>query len=247
MQSAEDARRIVAMGAPAAVLDAGNLKYDISPRLLAEDERRRLVAVFALPPQMPLLLAASTHSGEEEPILALWSRLRQQGRAFAAVMVPRHPERAPQVAEMARAAGWRVRLRSALGLQPEPLAADELLVVDTIGELTSLYSLASLAFVGGSLVPVGGHNILEPLAAGAATIFGPHMHNFRDISALVLAASAGMQVRDAAELEQVTDRLLGDEEALQQLVTAGVDLLRRTGGAVERHLDTIVSLLPDEH
>lgn len=247
MQSGEDACRAVAIGARAAgVHDAGNLKYDMLPRLMDEGERQRQRAVFALPPgPCPVLLAASTHAGEEEMILEAWSELGRQGEIFAPVLVPRHPERAAQVAESARSAGWKVRLRSSLTATSQPLASDELLLVDTIGELGLLYGIASIAFVGGSLVPVGGHNILEPLAGGAVTIFGPFMHNFRDISNLVLEAQAGLQVQDAKDLRPLMARLLKDTNERCRLADNGIDLLQRTGGAVERHLQVIARFVDD--
>ena len=128
--------------------------------------------------------------------------------------------------------------RSALDGAPAP-SAGGVLLVDTIGELMNLYALSDVVFVGGSLVPAGGHNLLEPASVGAPILFGPHMHNFREISTLVLAAGAGEQIKDRPELEAALRRLLAEEAARLAMGERGIRLMAEQGGAAARHLEII--------
>ena len=154
------------------------------------------------------------------------------------VLVPRHPERAAEVGTTLEGRGLPFVRRSFLDGAPSPSVGDVLLV-DTIGELMNLYALSDVVFVGGSLVPVGGHNLLEPASVGAPVLFGPHMHNFREITALVLAAGSGEQIQGRPELEIALRRLLADEAARQAMGECGIRLMAEQGGAAARHLEII--------
>lgn len=244
MQSAEDARRITEIGAPRERVHAvGNVKYDIPASIATPAGRALLRTTYGLPVDSLVLIGASTHQGEEEALLDIWNKLRQEGHRFVPVLVPRHPERAGLVTESAVRFGWNVRLRSTLQADNPCLTVDDLLLVDTIGELGRLYALSDVAFVGGSLVPVGGHNILEPLACGTPTIFGPHMHNFREMTAMVLEQEAGIQVASAEELHETVRQLLGDDEYRRRISCQGIALVSQASGGVSRHCELIKQIL----
>lgn len=244
MQSAADLERIVAIGAPPerSVL-LGNLKYDIPCGPVAPDERSRLRAGYRIPARANVLVAASTHPGEEELLLPVVQRLCVRFPDLLPVLVPRHPERGPQVELLARQAGFRVLRRSQIERWTETCEPGTLLLVDTVGELMQFYALADLVFVGGSLVPTGGHNLLEPASRGIAQLFGPHMDNFREVAALTLSYAAGRQVASPEELETVAGELLAAPQQRALLGVAGLRLLSECGGALQRHLEAVAGVL----
>jgi 3-deoxy-D-manno-octulosonic-acid transferase len=240
MQSEEDARRIAAMGAsPDKVHAVGNLKYDIPARMIEQSMRNELRDKYGLPRDTVVVTAASTHQGEEDVVADISMGLNADGVHHLLVIAPRHPERADAVGELLRKKGITYCRRSArTGAEPV-LGPGKVLLVDTIGELMGLYGASDAVFVGGSLVPTGGHNILEPLSCGVPTMFGPHMHNFREISALVLAAGAGIQVSGADDLGAKLRVLLVDPDLCRELGEKGLAFVRNAGGAVERHIRII--------
>jgi 3-deoxy-D-manno-octulosonic-acid transferase len=189
-----DAERFVELGAPAARVEVtGDLKLD--PPAEAPAPSRELAAILG---GVPLLVAGSTHEGEEEAALGALAAAREAGLPAALALAPRHPERFEAVASGVAARGLPLRRRSRLS--QEPLRAGEVLLLDGIGELAGLYAAAALAFVGGSLAPRGGHNLVEPAFAGRAPVFGPYTANARDVAELLLAAGGARRVADAAEL-----------------------------------------------
>lgn len=245
-QSEEDARRIVAIGAPAQrVFVTRNLKYDLPVNTFTPTEREKLRNRYRLPPEALVITAGSTHAGEEEAVADSYARLVRERPGLFLVLVPRHPERAAEVGTILEGKGIPFVRRSTLDGAPEPAAGGALLV-DTIGELMDLYALSDLVFVGGSLVPVGGHNLLEPASVGAPVLFGPHMHNFREITELVLAADAGGQVEDRAGLEAALRRLLADEPRRRSMGKNGIRLMAEQGGAAARHMEIIGRFLGEE-
>ncbi|RNC68903.1 MAG: 3-deoxy-D-manno-octulosonic acid transferase [Desulfuromonadales bacterium] len=246
MQTDEDARRIIAIGAPAGrVHVARNLKYDLPVRLVDEGERMELRRRYRIPDTATVIVAGSTHPGEDEPVIAAYAALLAKRPELFLVLVPRHPERAAEVAAMLEGRGMPVVRRSTLDCSATP-APGGVLLVDTIGELMNLYALADLVFVGGSLVPTGGHNLLEPASVGRPVVFGPYMNNFREIAKLVLDAGAGVQVSDAGELRDTLHRLLDDRAACCAMGARGAELMAEQGGAAARHLEIIGRLLGEE-
>ncbi len=194
MQTAPDRERIIAIGAPAGqTVVSGNLKYDIPFRQIGEDERLELRSKFAIPHMASVLVAGSTHRGEEQYLLNSYRELLPSHPELLLALVPRHPERAGEVAALLEQSGLTFRLRSQLASQPEEFSCGQVLLVDTVGELMQFYALSDLVFMGGSLVPTGGHNLLEPASVGVPSVFGPHMTNFREITALVLSFEAGFR------------------------------------------------------
>jgi 3-deoxy-D-manno-octulosonic-acid transferase len=223
-----DRDRFIALGAdPSRVSVTGDLKVerDLEVRPVAEDISRALAgsAVF---------VAGSTHAGEEIAALAALDECERGGRALSLVLAPRRPERATEVLRIVRRAGRRARRRTALG--ETPLASGEVLVLDTLGELAPLYSLSSVAFVGGSLVPRGGHNILEPVFAGRPVLYGKHTSNVRHAVEIVAASGAGRCVDDPRDLGQAVRDELSDLDDARRRGEQGRAALEHHRGSAKR-------------
>ena len=189
-----------------------------------------------------VVMAASTHAGEERPVLEAFARVRQRDPEALLLLAPRHPERSREVMSLATGFGFTTVVRSELPLQEEPYPVG--VVIDTVGELASLFQVATVVFLGGSLVPSGGHNPLEPAAWSKPIVFGPYMENFSEISELLLSNQAARQIESSAELEPVLTELLRDGGLRDALGSAARALLEANRGATERSLDAMASLLP---
>jgi len=240
MQSAEDARRITAMGASAArVHISRNLKYDIAAPPQSSQNRAELRRRYHIPEDILVFTAGSTHNGEEEMVLEAYRAVLNEGRKAFVVLAPRHPERAPQVAELLSRTGFSFTRRSALDTRQKPFASGEVLLLDTVGELLNVYAVSDLVFVGGSLVPNGGHNVLEPASLRVPVLFGPHMNNFTEIAALLLEFSAGVRVADGEELAVMVSSLLADRGKRLEIGDNGARLLAENSGSTELHMAVI--------
>ena len=239
MQSLEDARRIIALGAPPErVFVTGNLKHEpVADTAGMTDLWHRLLG---LAPGQPVWIAGSTHRGEEEAVLDAYALARRTHPDLALILAPRHPERAPDVKALVAARGWPVLRRSEM---PTPRARDAVLLLDTVGELAQLYAIASVVFVGGSLVPTGGHNMLEPAARRRPVLFGPHTRNFREAAALLVERGAGLVVHDATELGTEVARLVADPDLCAKMGQAGFDAVASRHGAVRETLDLVARFL----
>jgi 3-deoxy-D-manno-octulosonic-acid transferase len=246
MQSRESADRLIDLGAdPARVSVTGNLKFDSLRAVVAPGADRgmhRVERFFRLPEDRPVVVAGSTMRGEEIVVLRAFERVRAIAPRALLIIAPRHPERFDEVERLARDEGFRTARRSQLTIDEEPPA--DVVVLDTIGELAFVYRLGTIVFVGGSLVPTGGHNVLEPAVFGRPIVFGPHMQNFKEIAATFLEADAAMQVRDERELEAAFRDLLGDPARRQALGRAAQAIVEANHGARDRTLDAITTLLP---
>ena len=216
MQSEEDARRILALGAPPSrVVVTGNLKSDLVPEAEPVDAawRERL----GLGATDRLWIAGSTHRGEETIVLDVFLRARARCPGLGLLLAPRHPERAGEVEDLVRKRGLVPVRRSRV---PDGHAPGAVVILDTVGELAALYGVAEVVFVGGSLVPIGGHNVLEPAMRGKPVLYGPHTSNFREGAERLQRSGGGIVVKDGLELERELSLLLEDP-----------DLARRTGDA----------------
>jgi 3-deoxy-D-manno-octulosonic-acid transferase len=245
MQSEESARRIVQIGAdPAKVLVTGSLKFESleSPAAAAGRGEGRVLRYFRIPPSRPVLMAGSTLKGEEAPVLSAFAAVRRALPGALLIIAPRKPERFGEAEALARAEGFRVVRRSALPVDAEPRA--DVVVLDSIGELAHLFQVATVVFVGGSLVDHGGHNILEPAVHGKPIVFGPYMGNFAEIAEAFLNNQAAIEVRDGAELGEVCVRLLSDSVERARLGAAARALVEANRGAKPRTLEAIEDLLP---
>ena len=237
-QSHADARRFVRLGArEEQTLEAGNLKYDVS----VPDTLAAFAAEFrAHAAQRPVWIAASTHEDEEAHVIAMHRHLREQFPGLLLLWAPRHPERFRPVAELCRAAGWTLSTRSRAHW---PQHDDTVFVVDTLGELVGFYACADVAFVGGSLQAIGGHNLLEPAATGTAIVTGPHLHNFVEIAHRLEHAGALRIGADAAAVERDIAELLRDAPARQRMVAAGRALIETGRGALGRTMALLEPVL----
>lgn len=237
-QSEADAGRFGALGAEAVVV-IGNLKYDL-PLPADLPERGWRLRRELLGEQRPVWIAASTHAGEEAAILDALAQLRARWPQLLLLLVPRHPERFTAVAALCRQRGFGLTCRSDQQACP---AGSAVFLGDSMGELLLFYAAADLAFVGGSLVPTGGHNVLEPALLGLAVLFGPHMFNFTEAGQRLLAAHAAWQVADAAELTMAVDRLLAEPQQRQAAGRRGREMVERQRGALAALLERIEALL----
>lgn len=245
MQTESDCERIIAIGAPKKrTVTAGNLKYDIPFHPVSNKERTELRKHYAIPEELFVMSAASTHPGEEEYILTAYIELLKKNNNLFLVLVPRHPERTNEVAALLERMNLSYRKRTSLKVAENvPLKRGEVLLVDTIGEMMDFYALSNLAFVGGSLVPTGGHNLLEPASLGIPTIYGRYMNNFKEIADLVQHYGAGIMVESADKLSEIIGTLIGNETLRQVLGQNGLKIMRDNGGSSERHLQEIVRYL----
>lgn len=243
MQTNTDRERIIAIGAPnERTLATGNLKYDIPLCVANSDEKKRLRDSYGIPENLIALTAGSTHAGEEQHVITMYKELSATSKNLFMILVPRHPERSAEVATILKESGLTFTRRTKLS-STEPFKQGEVLLVDTIGEMMNLYALSDIAFVGGSLVPTGGHNLLEPASAGIASVFGPHMTNFREITELVLQYGAGIQVDSPAELTATMRTLVASYELRRVLGQNGLKMMRDNGGATEHHMEIIARYL----
>ena len=238
-QSAGDAARFIDLGAdPATTRDVGNLKFDIAPvegaDAFADGFRARIG-------ERPVWIAASTHADEEAAVIAIHRRLRERWPDLLLLWGARHPERFRAVAQHSVEAGWRVATRQ---LTQWPDRQDAVFVIDTLGELVPFYGCADVAFVGGSLQDIGGHNLLEPASAGTAVVTGPHLHNFLDIAARMRGAGALRVGKDATEVGDHIAGLLEDDVARKRMTVAGQALVEEGRGALNRTLDLVAADLP---
>ncbi|ODN71622.1 3-deoxy-D-manno-octulosonic acid transferase [Methylobrevis pamukkalensis] len=227
-QSDADADRFRQLGAPR-VSTIGNIKFDAP---VPEASRTVAEALSASIDGRPVFLAASTHPGEEDIVLDAFTRALSRNADLLLILAPRHPARGPDVAGLASGHGLRTALRS-IGALPE--RGTQVYVADTVGELGTLYRLARVAFIGGSLNPrIGGHNPIEPGGLGTAVVAGPNVGNWSEIYEALKAESALTEVRDATELFDAVDRLVNLDNTRQRQAEAARRVVARFSGALAR-------------
>jgi 3-deoxy-D-manno-octulosonic-acid transferase len=245
-QSEEDARRLVELGADEPKIEVtGNLKYDLeAPPIgpfaewLATQARQQ--------ERWPVVVAGSVAGDEEEAVLAAYDVVQRQWRRALLVLAPRKPERFDGAAEIVTLGGWKLARRSRLSLEAPLDEEADVLLLDSIGELGGVYSLADTVFIGGSLVPTGGHNLLEPAFFGRAPAFGPHMENFQEMAALFLAERAGVQVKDGEELGGEWVRMIQQDAMRRQMGQAAFGVVQRHRGATDQTMARIAAILLDK-
>ena len=244
VQGEETSRRLIELGAdPARIVVTGSLKFDsLESSPTPGRGRERVLRFFRVPLARPVIIAGSTLKGEEEPVIRAFNRVRASGVNALLVIAARHPERFDEVERLCRHEGLTVVRRTELPIDAEPRA--DAVVLDTIGELAQLYQIATVVFVGGSLVPAGGHNILEPALYGKPVVFGPHMQNFGEIAETFLTNGAAIQVRTAGEFEETMLSLIGDPVRRARVGAAARALVESNRGARDRTLAVIRDLLP---
>jgi 3-deoxy-D-manno-octulosonic-acid transferase len=236
VQTDEDRRRLIELGVPAdRVQRTGNLKFE-TPEIepLPEAESR----LDELADGRPILIAGSTMRGEESQVLDSFVRIGGGDRALL-VLAPRHPERWDEVAELLRKADLEVLRRSQWDSGHRP----DVLLLDSLGELAALYRVGFAAFIGGTLVPTGGHNPLESARFAVPTVVGPSMQNFRDIAEIFDRAAAWERATDAAQLAAVWERWLDNSEAAQEMGRRGAEVVTDNRGALQNTLDFLQPLV----
>lgn len=240
-QTTLDAKRFQELGAaPERVIVTGNLKFD-GPAPDFGDFGTRIREILPEANRGPVFVAGSTMSGEEPLVLQAWQAIhREHPRAFM-ILAPRHPSRFDEVAELLRAQQLsyirRTSLRGNAREMQQRIASTDILLLDTIGELGQIYGLADVVFVGGSLVPTGGHNLVEPACWGKPITFGPHMDNFRDVAGLFLAAGGALQVANAGELAEAALHFLDQPADAHLMGQRAKAVVNEQAGAASRILN----------
>jgi len=239
-QSEQDAERFRSIGAsPERTHVVGNIKFDYAHPPNIEAQGRELRQMLGA--DRPIWVAGSTHAGEEEVLLAAHRRLRERMPRALLVMVPRHPPRFPEVSGWLAQRGAKFVTRTSRA----PSAEDtEVFLVDTLGELLAFYAAADVAFVGGTLVPIGGHNLLEPASLGLPVLAGPNNFNSADIARLLIEGGAVRIVHDAMELANAVEELLADAASRERMGTAGRRAIEENRGAADRLMAFLEPLLP---
>lgn len=233
-----DAERFIALGLPAERAHVvGSIKFDVDNSESIYQQAAVLRQQFGT---RPVWMAASTHEGEEAKILQTFKQVRNALPTALLVLVPRHPERFAAVKALCQQQGFSVVTRSSGDICTD---STQVFLGDTMGELKTLYAAAAVAFVGGSLAPIGGHNVLEPISLGIPTMVGPHMHNFAEITAMLLQADALVQIQDTAQLAPAVQQLLTDAAQREQLKLNGNQVMTANRGALQKNLALIAQQL----
>ncbi len=240
-QSEPDAERFLSLGAnPARTCVMGNIKFDVEPD--PDVPGRGKAARAELFGERPVWIAASTHEGEEELVLDVHRALQARHPDLLLVLVPRHPERFASIRELVESRGFSVVSRT----EDRPAGDAEVFLGDTMGEVPMFYVASDVAFVAGSLVPIGGHNLLEPAVLGVPVVTGPHNFNAQDIADLFIELGACRQVADTDELVEMVSELLSNPDEAARLGHAGQNLLEENRGALERLLVLLEPLLASD-
>ncbi len=247
-RSRDDAEGFVYVGMPPEkVVVCGSLKYDLLGGRPDDARVRRLAGLFGIDEDAPVLVAGSTHRGEDPVLITVYRDLRLRHRRLRLIIVPRHVERGADVAAAVAARNMPVVRKTELDAG-RPAPPDAVIVVDTIGDLLDCYALASVAFVGRSLRPPGGgQNMMEPAALGKPVLVGRHTGNFRPDMQMLKARGAALVVRDRRELSAAVDRLLTDPAEAARMGSAARQVILESQGATERTLGRLVPLLEEVH
>ncbi len=234
-QSQDDADRLLQLGVrPDSIHVTGSVKFDV--RISASVTEQAQVMRRCWGVDRSVWIAASTHDGEEEQVLDAFTRILRLHPDLMLVLVPRHPERAAGVAALVRKRGFYTVLRSSA---PMDCTGVDVFVGDTLGELPVMYGASDVAFVGGSLTPIGGHNVLEPAAMGVPVVIGPHLHNFAEISRQLLERGAARGVKSERELADTVAEFLDDADLRHKTGECGEQFVAKNRGALQ-HLMQIV-------
>ncbi len=239
MQSEEDRNRMIEIGAPSErTTVVGNIKFDQIPPGKDSEPATDLLTSFRLQGNETILIAGSTHQGEEEIFIQVYKDLKKTYNHLILILAPRHLDRLEDVEKILSREGLRWKRRSSLP-QQDPKEAKEVILIDTMGELMRIYRLGTLVFIGGSLVSIGGHNPLEPLLFKKCVLLGPYMFNFLEISRRLIAEGGAVLVKDRETLYFQIKRLLSDEKTRKEIGENGYQFLHKHRGATERIFEKI--------
>jgi 3-deoxy-D-manno-octulosonic-acid transferase len=242
VQTANDAQRLILLGvSPGKIKVTGNMKFDLNDSFSIQDSSA-LKIKLKLAGKDKVLLAGSTHPGEEGIILDIYKKLIQDYPYLKLIIAPRHPERSDEIERLITKKGFLPYRISANAKFPESLNPQCVFILDTIGELLKFYGICDIVFVGGSLVKKGGHNILEPAFLGKPVLFGPHMFNFSGIAQLFLKNEAAILVRNENEFFDAVFSLLGDPQKISAISARQKLVISNNRGATGRNLKILESL-----
>ncbi len=243
-QTEQDAKRLISLGASQdKVKITGNLKFDNAKYTVSQEDFMGLKDKLGLSKRDKLLVAGSTHEGEEEIVLGSYKELLQDFPDLKLLLAPRHPERANDIEKLAIKNEF-IPMRISR-LTSESVKPQTIFILDTVGQLMNYYALGDIIFVGGSLIKKGGHNILEPASLGKPVIFGPYMFNFRDIFELFINAKACILIKGKEELTAAIKDLLMSPEKIEELGKKGLNIIKQNKGAVSRTLEYIKVFLSE--
>ncbi len=248
MQTEEDRTRIVEMGGESRKAKAvGNLKFDQTLPSFTSEAMVEMSQSLGLRGNENILIAGSTHSGEEEILINLYKELKEIDPHLVLILAPRHLERLEEVEKTLKkeSLSWQRKTSFLMKGGGSDQEQSRIILLDTMGELIGLYSLGTLVFVGGSLVPVGGHNPLEPLLFRKCVLFGPYMFNFLEISSRLIGAGGAIQVSGKEDLFTQTKRLFFDREKRKEIGEKGYQFLQKHQGATDRMFEEIRPFLKD--
>ncbi len=248
MQSSFDVEHIIAMGAdPKRVIITGNTKFDQTYATVSPEECAALKREFHFEGRGPVIVCGSTHSGEEEILMRTFARLKAEYPDLCVILTPREITRAPGVKAHVGANGFSVIRRSEMGTNADDGRFHQVVILDTIGELGRLYSIADVVFVGGSLVKIGGHNILEPAAHGKPIIVGSYMFNFKEIFELLGRRGVCLMVKNEEELDRTLRGLLANPERMKEMGEEALHVVHENRGATQRNIECFEKLVDDCH
>lgn len=241
MQSDLDRDRLLQIGiGEEKAKTVGNIKFDRDWEPMGEEEYGNLLSALHLESDNDIWVAGSTHRGEEDIILDAFGRLRRFFPTLRLIIAPRRVERAEDINSLVADKGFKSVLKAQLPMNGAPY---EVLILDTLGELERIYGIAKISFVGGSLTPIGGHNLLEPASFGKPVLFGPHTHNFVLMSQLLIEAGGGKRVRDGEDLFETMKTLLNDPETSNRMGRNAREFVGTSRGALGRVMENIKAYL----
>lgn len=241
MRTEEDRSKIIYLGAdPDKVFKTGNTKYDTALELIRRKGGVRLTRDdLNIPEGSIVIVAGSTHQGEEEILIDVFKRILVDIPDAVMIIAPRHLDRLAKIESLIEKSGLPYIRRSRSTASPTRANSESIIILDTIGELSGLYRISTVAFVGGSLVPVGGHNMLEPAVHGKPVIFGPYTDNFREIGRLMVERGGGIEVNDREDLYMKLHNLLSDKDSIDKMGREACRFVKENSGAAEINLNLI--------
>lgn len=243
MQTEVDTKRIINIGADKdRVTTVGNLKFDQCVPTITTEEKENLYNMLSLKEGQTIFIAGSTHKGEENIVLEVFKNLKKTYEDLILILAPRHPERFNEVADILSHQKLRSIKKTKIKMGQKSNHHD-IILLDTIGELSKLYSIGTIIFVGGSLVSTGGHNVLEPVAYKKAVIFGPHMDNFSEISRCLRESGGGFQVNNQEEFLSQAERLLQNDADRAKLGEKAFEVIAHNQGAINKSMEVIERFL----
>lgn len=245
VQGKEDRERVLSLGIEEErVMVTGNIKFDEGPSTPTTTEMLGLMKTLGLSEGEGVIVAGSTHRGEEEVILDVFKRLKEEFHGLRLIIAPRHPERFGEVEGLIRGKGFSLLKRSETPCpMPHAPCYYDVILLDTMGELGRVYSLATVAFVGGSLVDVGGHNLLEPAFQRRPVLFGPYVGNYPEIASALTSARGGVMVEDGEGLWRWSRRFLLERDTARQYGEAAYGVVKANMGTMEKGLEAIKGLM----